>query len=78
MHPLIDEILSEMKDELGISKYELERMIDCQFKCVEENIKGKVNKTVNLIYIGKFTPTTWFKYYGHKFINKQEDETEQA
>lgn len=77
MHPLINEILNEMKDEFGITKYELERMVDCQFKCLEENIKDRTLKTVNLIYLGKVGPTGWFKYNSHLVTkyNISEDET---
>lgn len=60
MDQVINKILDEIKEETNISKVELERIIDTEFKLIAENIRLRSKKTVNLIYIGKFRPTKFF------------------
>lgn len=80
MHPIINDILTELKAEFGITRFELERMVDCQFKCIENNIRDRSLKTVNLIHIGKIRPTGWFKHNVETVLKRKKtvDEIKQA
>lgn len=66
MNPLIESILSEIKEkhkdskEWWNTKYELERILDSQFKVLRNTIEDKDLRTVNIIYLGKVKPTKWF------------------
>lgn len=64
MHPVIDKILSELREETGISKVELERMIDVQFKIVREHIETRDPRTISLIHLGKFKMSDYYKNNG--------------
>ena len=57
MNQLIEEIYNVLKDKYGISKVEIERITNTQFKVLENNIKTRGNKVVNLIYLGKVNPS---------------------
>lgn len=70
MHLKIEDIIKEIKDDLNLSTTEIERMIDSQFLLVEDTIKSRSGKTVNLIYIGKFRPTSWFKRNKDMLLSK--------
>ena len=41
MNQLIDDILSEMKLKHGVTKFELEKIIDSQFKVLQTSIQNK-------------------------------------
>lgn len=60
---LYDEILDEMKSTYGLSKVELERIIDSQFRVIRDTMSNREGKIVQLIYIGKFRPTFYNKDY---------------
>ena len=66
MNPLIESILSEIKEknkdsnEWWNTKYELERILDSEFKVLRTSIEERDLRTVNLIHIGKVKPTSWF------------------
>lgn len=60
---LYDSILDEMKDLYGLSKVELERIVDSQFKAIRDTMSSREGKIVQLIYIGKFRPTIHNKDY---------------
>lgn len=59
MDSLISDILLKMKPKYEISTYDLERIIDSQFKVLQNNIEARKPKNTNLIYIGKFKPTKY-------------------
>ena len=72
MSPLIDEILTEMKAEFGITKFELEKIIDSQFKVLQNNIEERSLKEVHFKYLGKFKPTTFLIAYKDGRVKKQD------
>lgn len=57
MNPLIEDIYTVLKDKYGMSKTEIERITNTQFKVLENNIKTRSKKVVNLIYLGKVKPS---------------------
>lgn len=70
MSPLIDEILTKLKDKHGISKVDLERIIDSEFKVLELNIQQRSLKEVSLIHIGKVKPSKWFVHNYEKMVKE--------
>lgn len=60
---LYEEILDEIKNTYGLSKAELERIIDSQFRVIRDSMASREGKIVQLIYIGKFRPTLYNKDY---------------
>jgi len=64
MHPVIDKILSELKEETGISKLELERMIDVQFKMTRETIETRDPRHITLIHLGKYKMSDYYRNNG--------------
>ena len=71
MNRLIDDILTEMKIKHGISKYELEKIIDSQFKVLMDTMQLKQIKTVHLKGLGKVKPSTFFIKYKNGEIHKK-------
>ncbi len=77
MHPSTDDILTTLKDkyqEHNISRYELERIIDTEWKYLEQNITDRSDRIVHLIYLGKVVPTKLYynlKNAG-KLLNREE------
>ena len=63
MSPLIDDILNDMKAEFGITKFELEKIIDSQFKMLRQTIESREVKEVHIKNVGKFKPTTYLIAY---------------
>ena len=63
MSPLIDEILNEMKAQFGVTKFELEKIIDSQFKMLRQTIESREVKEVHIKNVGKFKPTTYLIAY---------------
>ena len=57
MNQQIEELYDVLKEKHGISKVEIERIVNTQFKVLENNIKTRSNKVVNLIYLGKVKPS---------------------
>lgn len=79
MNQLIESILSEIKEknkdsnEWWNTKYELERILDSQFKVLRNAIEERDLRVVNLIHIGKIKPTKWFTYNRDRFIITKEE-----
>jgi len=69
MHPVISDILTELKEETGISKIELERMIDIQFLMVRETIDSRDPRPIRLINLGKFEMSEHYKKNG-KYVKQ--------
>ena len=53
------DLIYKLSKKYNISDLEIERIVDSQFKLVADNITNKTFKTINLIHIGKFTPTLY-------------------
>lgn len=62
MDLVINQILDELKEETGITKYELDRITESQFKCITGIIQSRIPKVCNLMYLGKIRPTKFFLY----------------
>lgn len=56
---LHDEIVKEVSKELGISAYELDRIVCSQFRVIEKIVTNKECKTINCVGLGKFYPTSF-------------------
>jgi nucleoid DNA-binding protein len=62
MNTVYNEIILEVAKKFKITESEAERIIDSQFKYVTNIVNEKADKTIQLIYLGKFTPN---KYKNH-------------
>lgn len=71
MNTLIDNIFSELKTKHGLTKYEIERIVDTQFKVTVDHIESSDLRSVKWIHLGKIRPSD---YYEHKI--KQEIKNE--
>lgn len=60
---IYEEILDEIKDQFGLSKTELERIVDSQFRVIRDTMSNREGKVCQLIYLGKFRPTIYNKDY---------------
>ena len=60
---IYEEILDEIKSEFGLSKVELERICDSQFRVIRDVMSNRQGKIVQLIYLGKFRPTVYNQDY---------------
>lgn len=60
---IYEEILDEIKPEFTLSKVELERICDSQFRVIRDTMSNREGKVVQLIYLGKFRPTIYNKDY---------------
>ena len=58
-----EEILNDIKGQFGLSKLELERIIDSQFRLLRNTMSNREGKVVQMIYLGKFRPTMYNKDY---------------
>ena len=56
---IYEEILDEIKSEFTLSKVELERICDSQFRVIRDTMSNREGKVVQLIYLGKFRPTIY-------------------
>jgi len=56
---IYEEILDEIKSEFTLSKVELERICDSQFRVIRDTMSNREGKVVQLIYLGKFRPTMY-------------------
>jgi len=56
---IYEEILDEIKSEFTLSKVELERICDSQFRVIRDTMSKREGKVVQLIYLGKFRPTIY-------------------
>lgn len=68
MNSVYNEIILEVSKKFKISELEAERIIDSQFKYVTNIVNEKSDKTIQLIYLGKFTPNRY-----KNFIKYQND-----
>ena len=57
---LTNDILDELKAKYGISKAELELMLDSQFKLTRNLLDSRTTDTIKLIHLGKIKPTSFF------------------
>lgn len=58
MLSIYEKIILDLSKKYNLSDLEVERIVDSQFKVVVDTMSNKDVKTLNLIYLGKFTPTT--------------------
>lgn len=58
-----EEILNDIKGQFGLSKLELERIVDSQFRLLRNTMSNREGKVVQMIYLGKFRPTMYNKDY---------------
>lgn len=75
MNLLIDDIIKQLSKKYGLSELEIERIVDTQFKCLENNIRARGKQSVNMMYLGKFKPSKFFlNNYDklHKYKTKEE------
>ena len=56
---IYEEILDEIKGEFTLSKVELERICDSQFRVIRNTMSNREGKIIQLIYLGKFRPTMY-------------------
>jgi len=56
---IYEEILDEIKSDFTLSKMELERICDSQFRVIRDTMSNREGKVVQLIYLGKFRPTMY-------------------
>lgn len=57
---LTSDILDELKKKYGLSKAELELILDSQFKLTRNLLDSRTTKKIKLIHLGKIKPTTFF------------------
>lgn len=60
---IYEEILDEIKGDFTLSKMELERICDSQFRVIRDTMSKREGKVVQLIYLGKFRPTAYNQDY---------------
>lgn len=60
---IYEEILDEIKGDFTLSKMELERICDSQFRVIRDTMSNREGKVVQLIYLGKFRPTAYNQDY---------------
>ncbi len=59
---LIEEIIAELKIKHGETKFEIEKIIDSQYKVLLESMQDrKDTRVINVMHIGKFRPTFYYK-----------------
>lgn len=81
MNQLINDIYTELKAKYGISRTEIERITDSQFKVAEDNIRAYTMKDIKWINLGKIRPSEYIKHkkakderQAAKFLKKDEDD----
>lgn len=67
---IYEEILDEIKGEFTLSKVELERICDSQFRVIRNTMSNREGKIIQLIYLGKFRPTMYNTDYTKRLNNK--------
>lgn len=71
---IYEEILDEIKGDFTLSKMELERICDSQFRVIRDTMSNREGKVVQLIYLGKFRPTIYnTDYTKNKQLKLKED-----
>lgn len=71
MNQLIEDIFKELKLKHGITKFEIEHIVDSQFKLLQNTIESKTWKPVSLIHLGKFKPTKYILYQNNLIIKNE-------
>lgn len=71
MNQLIDEVLTEMKAKHGLTKFELEKILDSQFKVLHDHMTSSNLLEVHFKGLGKFKPTTFFVKFKNGEIHKK-------
>lgn len=61
MENSIKDIITELKTKYNLTSSEIERVLDSQWKVLRNNIETRDLKTVNIMHIGKWKPSKWFK-----------------
>jgi hypothetical protein len=69
MNPLIEDIITELRGKYKLSRYDLERIIDSQFKYTVEHIEASKLDNVKWMHLGKIRPSD---YYEHKIKRENE------
>ena len=64
MNPVENDIYLELIVEMkllypGLSKLEIERICDSQFRVLRNTMSNREGKVVQMIYLGKFRPTAF-------------------
>lgn len=71
---IYEEILDEIKGDFTLSKMELERICDSQFRVIRNTMSNREGKVIQLIYLGKFRPTMYnTDYTKRKQLKLKED-----
>jgi nucleoid DNA-binding protein len=70
---IYEEILDEIKGDFTLSKMELERICDSQFRVIRNTMSNREGKVIQLIYLGKFRPTMYNTDYTKRKKLKLED-----
>ncbi len=74
MHQSIEEVVDELKKKYkGLSRVELERMFNTPYRALEDHIRSKDIRTLNMMYLGKFKLS---KFYINKL--KQDELLKEA
>jgi nucleoid DNA-binding protein len=71
MNQLINDIFTELKVKHGITKFEIEHIVDSQFKLLQNTIESRTWKPVSLIHLGKFKPTKYILYKNNLIIKDE-------
>jgi len=69
------EIKERHKDsgEWWNTKYELERILDSQFRVTRNLIEEKDLRTINIIHLGKVKPSKWFTHNRELVIKRKQE-----
>ena len=59
MADIEDDIITQISLELDIPKHEVRKVINSQFKVIEQIVTNKECKVINCIKLGKFYPTAY-------------------
>lgn len=71
MNQLIEDVLTEMKIKTGLTKFELEKILDSQFKVLHDSMTKGDLREIHFKNIGKFKPTSFFIKYKNGEIKKR-------
>jgi len=74
MNHLIDDIITDMKKDYNLSRFDLEKIIDSQFKVLVNHMQSKDLREVHFKGLGKVKPTTFFIAYQNGRIQKKPKE----
>ena len=75
MKNIYNEVIGELSKKYNLNEVDVERIVDSQFKYLTHIINERGSKTVQLIYLGKFTTNSKTRYIVAKF-NKAKLERE--